>query len=74
MDSAHVELLKLPPTPPSLHRTVPVGVAVVPASVSVTVARHVVGELTGIEASQPTLAPVERWVTAAKLNVLEPGG
>lgn len=65
-------LLKLPPTPPSLHDTVPVGVAGVPASVSVTVARHVVGALTGIEASQPTLAPVERWI-AAKLNALELG-
>jgi hypothetical protein len=39
----HVEVLKLPPAPPSLHVTVPVGVDGDPALVSLTAEVNVIG-------------------------------
>ncbi len=40
--NVHVGLLKLPPAPPSLHATVPVGVVAVPLSISATAALNVI--------------------------------
>ncbi len=65
----HVGELKVPEA--SLQVIVPVGVTGVPTSLSVTVAVHVVGAFTGIEAgTQLTAVEVERWV-AVREKLLE---
>ena len=54
------------PEPAVANETVPVGVAAVPVDVSVTVAVHVEGALTGTEAGvQLTLVAEERFVTVS---------
>src|SRR2546428_6604888 len=64
-----LELLK-EPAPLLLKLTVPVGVLLVPASVSLTVAVQVVGWPTTTDAGvQPTLVLVERLLT---VTVVEP--
>ncbi len=55
------ELLKLPPAPPSLHATEPVGVEGVPGEVSDTVTVYViVFPMTTVDGLGATIAEVER--------------
>ena len=62
-ESVQLELLKVP-APLLLKLTVPVGVLLVPTSVSLTVAVQVVGWPTTTDAGlQPTLVLVERLLT-----------
>jgi hypothetical protein len=62
----HSSSLKLP-APFEVRRTVPVGVLGLPASVSVTVAVHVVGASTATgSGEQLTLVEVERGATTVK--------